>query len=103
MQLLLSKFLAMIISSGIILVCFLIPIRVSTFVERTEGKGRWFLRACTCFGGGVFLGTYMLFMRPEVRTLLEESLMVPEGIKYPLPEAVSGAGFFLIFFIGKQT
>ena len=94
MDLLVSKILALFLLSGIILFFILLPIKVATFVERKGSKGKLFLSCCNCFGGGVFLGMYMLHMSPEVRAMLEESLLIPKGITYPVPEIIAGAGFF---------
>ena len=93
-----SKLLAMVLMSGIILFFILLPIKVSNYVESKGERGKLFLSACTCFGGGVFLGMYMLHISPEVRAMLEESLLTPNSIVYPVPEIIAGCGFFGILF-----
>ena len=37
----------------------------------------------------------------QVRMLLSEALMEPNGITYPLPELFTGVGFFVILFLEK--
>lgn len=54
-----------------------------------------------CFGGGIFFGTYLLHMGPEVHLLLNTSLLVPYGIQYPLADLFVGIGFFLVLFSEK--
>ncbi len=53
----------------------------------------------TCFGGGVLFGTYLITMTPEVRMLLEHG--VSHDIDYPLPEVLTGLGFFMMLFVEK--
>ena len=52
-----------------------------------------------CFGGGVFLGTFLLHMLPEVTDILQTSLIQPHNIKYNLAELLVGIGFFMILFV----
>ena len=54
-----------------------------------------------CFGGGIFFGTYLLHMGPEVQTILKESLLDPHGITYPVAELIVGVGFFIVLFAEK--
>ena len=54
-----------------------------------------------CFGGGIFFGTYLLHMAPEVRMLLEVSWLKPKNIIYPYPELFMGLGFFLVLYLEK--
>ena len=77
--------------------CAVLPIKVSNyFAVRTH-----ILSMISCFGGGVFFGTYLLHMAPEVRFLLEGALLNPNGIDYPLPELFTGCGFFLVLYLEK--
>lgn len=82
------------------IVC-LLPIWVFSAFERRGKKGVYILNCCICFGGGVFLAVYLLFMAPEVRELVEEYLLHPKDIYYPVPEAVMAGGFFLVMFVEK--
>lgn len=54
-----------------------------------------------CFGGGVFLGTFLLNMVPEVTKILHESMIRPLFINYPLAELIIGVGFFIILFVDE--
>ena len=55
----------------------------------------------TCFAGGVFLASYLVFMAPAVRVLIEENLMKENGIEYPLPDMIIGLGFFGMLMLDK--
>ena len=85
----------------VMLVSSLLPIKVSGYFAKKGEKGKYILSCMTVFGGGVFLSTYLLHMAPEVRELLEEHLMEPNDIGYPLPELIIGGGFFLVLLMEK--
>jgi zinc transporter ZupT len=85
----------------VIEVAILLPIKVSeAFAKRAE-FGRHVLGCMYCFSGGMFFGTYLMFMAPEVRHLLESSIMKPNNIYYPIPELITGLGFFMCLYISK--
>ena len=52
-----------------------------------------------CFGGGVFLATYMLHMGPDVRTIMNDALLEPHGITYPITDLIVASGFFLVLIV----
>jgi len=85
----------------IILICFLLPIKLTGFFRRKGDKGQYFLDLMGCFAGGVFLAAYLIFMAPSVRQLLVDSLMQPSGIEYPLPDMLIGVGFFILLVINR--
>ena len=101
MDLLGTKITTLCLMFAIILLFFLLPIAVGKSILKKGAKGQFVLDCITCFGGGVFLGIFMLHMTPEIRELLEESLLEPRGIEYPVPEAIAGGGFFMILFLEK--
>ena len=72
---------------------------------RTEGENSGYdvkiLGHLMCFGGGVFLGTFLLHMVPEVTEILLESMIRPLSINYPLSELIIGIGFFIILFVDE--
>ncbi len=68
------------------------------FIRRGE-TGQKALSILNCFGGGVFIGAYLIIMTPEVRILLNETLLIPNDITYPLPEFFIGIGFFILMFV----
>ncbi len=85
------------------LICTLLPIKVHDFFIKKGRKGEKLLSWMMCFGGGVFFATYILHMGPEVRLILNDALIKPYGITYPLPELIISMGFFLVLFIEKLT
>jgi len=84
-----------------ILVCFLLPIKLTGFFRRRGDKGQYFLDLLGCFAGGVFLAAYLIFMAPSVRQLLLDNLMQPNGIEYPIPDMLIGVGFFILLVINR--
>jgi len=85
----------------IMLICFLLPIKLSGFFRRRGDRGQYFLDLLGCFAGGVFLAAYLIFMAPSVRQLLLENLMQPNGIEYPIPDMLIGVGFFILLVINR--
>lgn len=89
---------------GVFLIPFgstLLPFKVAAWFQKRGEKGKRFLSCMMCFGGGVFLATYILHMAPEVRYLLQESLMEHYHIVYPVPDLIMAVGFFLVMFMEK--
>jgi len=82
-------------------VCTLLPYKVSGSIARRGASGKRILSYLMCFGGGIFFGTYLLHMGPEVQTILKESLLDPNGITYPVAELIVGVGFFIVLFAEK--
>ena len=91
-----AKAISLVIIYISILTVTLLPIWVANFFTRQGARGRVILSGISCFSGGIFLAAYLLVMAPEVRALLETSLMIPNRIRYPVPELSIGAGFFFI-------
>ena len=94
-----AKIISLFIIFASILCATLLPIRVSGAISRRGKRGRQVLGGLSCFSGGIFLATYLLDMAPEVRLLLERSLLRPRHIRYPLPEFIIGSGFFFILLV----
>jgi len=80
------------------LICTLLPYKVSDYITRRGASGKRLLSYLMCLGGGIFFGTYLLHMGPEVQTILRESLLDPNGITYPVAELIVGIGFFIVLF-----
>lgn len=78
-----------------------LPIKVAPFFQRKGEKGKKFLSLIECFGGGILLSTYLLQMIPEIRHILERTLLEPYKIHYPIPELITAAGFFFLIFLEK--
>ena len=94
-----AKILAMFGQMAVLTFFCLLPLKLADYVLSKGQKGQIFLSCCRCFGGGALLGSYMLHMTPEIRYLLEQSLLFPYGISYPVPEAIAGAAFFGFLFL----
>ncbi len=98
-----AKIVALFIILVVIFACTALPIVVAgAFIRRGE-TGRKALSILNCFGGGVFFGAYLIIMTPEVRHLLDETLLIPNDITYPLPEFFIGIGFFILMFVEKAV
>lgn len=80
-------------------ICFLLPVRMVTLFNQWGHRGQLFLDLLSCFAGGVFLASYLVFMAPAVRVLIETNLMQPYGIEFPLPDTIIGLGFFIMLVI----
>jgi len=83
------------------LICTLLPYKVSGYIARRGTSGKQMLSYLMCFGGGIFFGTYLLHMGPEVQTILRDALLDPYGITYPVAELIVGIGFFIVLFAEK--
>ncbi len=101
MERLTAKLLALIGIFVVPLVCTLLPIKVHDVFVKKGKKGEELLSWMMCFGGGVFFATYILHMGPEVRLILNDALIKPYGITYPIAELIMSLGFFLVLIIEK--
>lgn len=75
--------------------------QVAGYFTQRGRSGRRVIEILHCFGGGIFFGTYLLHMAPEVRVLLERSWLRPNSLEYPYPELFMGVGFFLVLYLEK--
>src|SRR6218665_3167726 len=82
-------------------ICFLLPVKMADVVNRYGARGQLCLDLLTCFAGGVFLSSYLVFMAPAVRTLIENYVTKPNRIVYPLPDMLIGLGFFVMLALDK--
>lgn len=82
-------------------ICFLLPVKMADVVTKHGARGQLCLDLLTCFAGGVFLSSYLVFMAPAVRVLIETNVMKPNGIVYPLPDMLIGLGFFVMLALDK--
>ncbi len=96
-----AKVIALFIILVVIFFFTVLPIAVAGAFHRYGKTGQRALSILNCFGGGVFFGAYLIFMTPEVRDILNETLLIPNNITYPLPEFFIGLGFFILMFVEK--
>lgn len=59
----------MVIAFILPLVCTLMPYPMAGYVERKGKMGELVICRLMCFGGGIFFGTFLLHMAPEVSIL----------------------------------
>jgi len=100
MQRWLAKVLAAGASFILPMLCTVLPHFLSSGRCVAEGhpRQRFLLSRLMCLGGGIFFGTYLLHMGPDVRQLLDQALLGPNHITYPLTELLTGIGFFIVLF-----
>jgi len=79
-------------------ICTVLPYKVSGYITKRGASGKLLLSYLMCLGGGIFFGTYLLHMGPEVQTILRDSLLEPYEITYPVAELIVGVGFFIVLF-----
>lgn len=78
-----------------------LPFKIKNFFLKRGSTGKTVLSCLSCFSGGVFFGTFILHMLPEVKLILDESLIKPKNISYPVAEMIIALGFFLVLYIEK--
>lgn len=96
-----AKLLALFGTFFLPLFCTLLPYKLSGYITRRGSAGKRTLSYLMCFGGGIFFGTYLLHMGPEVQKILRESLLEPNHIDYPIAELIVGVGFFIVLYAEK--
>ena len=109
MEILKLKILALFVLFAVTVLFGLLPyalLRQSNASKSTRRRSKWreiTLSFCSCFAGGVFLGTCLLSLIPEIRNILAE-LSNHYGIDsdYPNAELLVGVGFFCILVV-EQT
>jgi zinc transporter ZupT len=98
-----AKVIAGVVMLIAILICFLLPVKLTGFFLRKGNRGQYYLDLLACFAGGVFLAAYLIFMAPSVRELLIVNLMRPYSIEYPLPDMLIGIGFFVLLLLNRTV
>jgi len=63
----LAKLIGLILTFLFPFIFTLIPHHMTGWIERQGDRGKRILCLLMCFGGGIFLATYLLHMGPEVR------------------------------------
>lgn len=96
-----AKLMALLGSFVLPLLATLLPYKLSDYVAKKGDAGKRVLSCLMCFGGGIFFGTYLLHMAPEVQLLLQNALVEPYNVQYPVQNLLTGLGFFLVLFSEK--
>lgn len=97
----LAKLISLILTFVLPFIFTVLPHHMKGYMDRQGSRGKRILCLLMCFGGGIFLATYLLHMGPEVRDILDEALLEPNHITYPLPDFIIGCGFFCVLFVEK--
>lgn len=63
----LAKLIGLILTFLLPFIFTVLPHHMIAWIERQGDRGRRILCLLMCFGGGIFLATYLLHMGPEVR------------------------------------
>ena len=63
-----AKIVAIVVSFVLPFICTLLPYPMASYVESKGKLGKLVINRLLCFGGGVFFGTFLLHMGPEVGT-----------------------------------
>lgn len=96
-----AKVVALFATFAVIFICMSLPTKVADFIHRRKEKSILWMGILRCFGGGVFLGTILFHMLPEVKDMIAESILEPYHVSYPVAEAIIAGGFFMICFFEK--
>jgi ZIP Zinc transporter len=96
-----AKVLALVGTFVLPCLCTVLPYKVSGYIASKGAVGKRTLSYLMCLGGGIFFGTYLLHMGPEVQSILKRSLLDPYHITYPVAELIAGIGFFIVLFAEK--
>lgn len=99
MELWCSKLLALIIIFLVQSTFVHLPIKLHSYFDKTGQTGANVIRLMQCFGGGVYFGVYLIHMAPEVNDLINQTMLIPYKISYPIAELTTGIGFFTVLFI----
>ena len=97
----LSKLLAIIVMTVFMLLVTLLPFKLVATFKRWGKRGEMLMLTLGCFTGGIFLGTCLMFLIPEVASLMRNAVEEPTGISYPFGEVIIGFGFFFIMFVER--
>ncbi|ESO08050.1 hypothetical protein HELRODRAFT_185417 [Helobdella robusta] len=93
------KLLAILLTLALMLVVVFIPFKIMACFKKLGSRGTRLLVTLSCFTGGVFLGTCLLFLIPEVFHLMTEPYYGFEH--FPMAETTIGVGFMFIMFLER--
>lgn len=101
MEIFVEKMIVLVLMFVLMTFCGLLPIKVGPWFTKNPKKSKYYISLVNSFGGGVFFGTYFMFMAPSARETMDEYLLEPNGIFYPIPELAACIGFFMMVYIDK--
>ena len=94
---------AKVISAGVSFViiggCAALPALISAWFYNSGTRGITAMRLCRSFGGGTFLGAFLMMLLPEADHLMQR--LAKQGIvfAFPLTHFCSGVGFFFMMIV----
>ena len=97
------KIVSLFVVFGLIFFSAALPIKLADYFERKGKRGVAVLSFLMCFGGGVFFGTFLVNMIPEVHEKIDDTILKPNDMEYPLGELIIGLGFFMMMFLEKAV
>ena len=92
------KLLCAVIAFVVITICTALPTALSGWFYNRGDNGLKVLQMARCFGGGAFLGAFLLQILPETEDLLSRAM---KDIDYPVAPLIVGGGFFFIMITEK--
>jgi len=101
MELWIEKVIAIVVTFSIPFFFTMLPCAIHGYIASKGETGKRIICYLMCFGGGIFFGTFLLHMGPEVRGILDKLLWIPNGIVYPVTDLVIGMGFFSVLLLEK--
>lgn len=95
-----AKLISMALMFITIFICMALPIKVKAIVDRQK-NAKLIVSLLRCFAGGVFLGTILTHMLPEVNEMITPAFLEVHNIHYPVGEVFVLVGFFFICFFER--
>lgn len=96
-----AKVIALFVTFILPFIFNLLPYKLSPWIARKGSNGKRVLCYLMCFGGGIFFGTFLLHIAPESRGILDETLLDPKEIVYPVTDLIIGLGLFFVLYLEK--
>lgn len=97
------KILATAITIVLMLIAVFIPFKIVAKFKKLGQKGIRILDTLGCFTGGIFLGTCLLFLVPEVVNLMQQPANSGFAGSYPVAEGIMAVGFVCIMFMERMV
>lgn len=98
-----AKLISLIVTLVVPFALTILPYWVSPWITSKGAKGERIMCYLMCFGGGIFFGTFLLHIAPEVRYILDTAVLDPNGILYPVTDLIIGFGFFFVLYLEKMV
>ena len=97
------KVLATAITIVLMLIAVFVPFKIVAKFKKLGHRGTRILDTLGCFTGGIFLGTCLLFLVPEVVNLMQQPANSGFAGSYPVAEGIMAIGFVSIMFLERMV